>query len=69
MACVEERSKKGKMGEGRETTDTKTTGAGVHVGSMFPPPLPLYFQFPLFFFLTFLPLQPFFYWEVLSDVA
>ena len=28
MACVEERSKKGKMGEGRETTDTKTTGGG-----------------------------------------
>ena len=66
MACVEERSKKGKMGEGRETTDTKTTGAGVHL------PAPFTVVFPvsaLFFFLTFLPLQPFFYWEVLRDVA
>ena len=65
IACVEERSKKGKMGEGRETTDTKTTGAGVHL----PAPFTVVFPVSALFFLTFLPLQPFFYWEVLSDVA
>ena len=49
MACVEERSKKGKMGEGRETTDTKTTGAGVHV----PAPFTVVFPVSALFFLDF----------------
>ena len=47
MACVEERSKKGKMGEGRETTDTKTTGAGVHL----PAPFTVVFPVSALFFL------------------
>ena len=49
MACVEERSKKGKMGEGRETTDTKTTGAGVHL----PAPFTVVFPVSALFFLDF----------------
>ena len=61
VASVEEKSEKGKRGEGRETTGTKTTGEE----SIFSPHLPCICIFRPFFSLLSRPLQLLFYCELL----